>query len=161
MGFIKSIYTIGFLIVIDGILLSYQIPSMTSISRLHKLCSGGMLDSVLLIKGEILFEEEAKSFSGATVYVRLEDVSLADAPSKIVTEQVIYDVSYQAGSNTKLEIRLYGQIPDKRKSYAVSVHVDLNGNGQVDRGDYISMESYPVLTFGYPNQVSVGVREVK
>jgi hypothetical protein len=31
----------------------------------------------------------------------------------------------------------------------------------VSRGDYISMESYPVLTFGYPKQVSVRVREVK
>ncbi len=120
-----------------------------------------MSDSVLLVTGEILFAQETHSFSGATVYVRLEDVSLADAPAKVVAEQVISDLSYEAGSQAKLEFRLYGEIPDERASYSVFVHVDLNGDEKVSRGDYISMESYPVLTFGYPKQVSVRVREVK
>lgn len=120
-----------------------------------------MSDSVPLVTGEILFAQEAHSFSGATVYVRLEDVSLADAPARVVAEQVISDLSYEAGSQAKLEFRLDGEIPDERASYSVCVHVDLNGDEKVSRGDYISMESYPVLTFGYPKQVSVRVHEVK
>lgn len=118
-----------------------------------------MSDNVPLIKGEVIFEEE-RSFSKATAYIRLEDVSRTDAPSKVITEQLIHDVSYEAGSHAKLEFRLYGQIPDKRASYAIYVYLDLDGDGQVGHGDYISMESYPVLTFGYPDRVSVRLREV-
>lgn len=114
-----------------------------------------------LVSGEIRFEAAAQSFSGATAYVHLEDVSRADAASRVVVEQVIHNVSHQAGNEDKLEVKLYGQIPNDKVSYSISVHVDLDGDGQVGRGDYISMQNYPVLTFGYPNQVSVRVREVR
>jgi uncharacterized lipoprotein YbaY len=114
-----------------------------------------------LVSGEIIVGAEAQSFSGATVYVRLEDVSRADAASQTAVEQVLHNVSHQAGRQSRLVIDLRGATPDKRASYAVRVHVDVDGDGQVSRGDYINMESYPVLTFGHPNQVTVHVREVK
>ena len=38
---------------------------------------------------------------------------------------------------------------------------DVDGDGQVSRGDYITMESYPVLTHGYPHVVIVRLRKVK
>lgn len=120
-----------------------------------------MSDSEPLIDGEIIFDEGTRSFSGATVYARLEDVSRADAPSKVVVEQVIRNVSHQAGHSRTLPIDLRGKIPNEEASYVVRVHVDVDGDGQVSRGDYISMESHPVLTFGYPNQVVVRMREVK
>jgi uncharacterized lipoprotein YbaY len=114
-----------------------------------------------LVSGEIILGEEVQSFSSATIYVRLEDVSRVDAFSKIVAEQVLHNVSHQAGHQSQLAFDLRGTTPDERASYAVYVHVDVDGDGQVSRGDYISMESYPVLTFGYPDRVTVRVREVK
>jgi uncharacterized lipoprotein YbaY len=117
--------------------------------------------SELLVSGEIILGEEVQSFSSATIYVRLEDVSRVDALSKTVAEQVLHNVSHQAGHQSQLAINLRGTTPDERASYAVYVHVDVDGDGKVSRGDYISMESYPVLTFGYPNRVTVRVREVR
>lgn len=114
-----------------------------------------------LVSGEIVFGKEARSFSRAIVNVRLEDVSYVDAPSKTVAEQVFPCVSYRAGSQVKLAFDLRGDMPDERASYGVRVHVDVDGDGQVSRGDYISTESHPVLTFGFPNQVVVRVREVE
>jgi uncharacterized lipoprotein YbaY len=114
-----------------------------------------------LVTGEIVFEGEGQSFSGATAYVRLEDVTQADAPAKTVAEQVINNVSYQAGGGARLPFTLTGDLPGERRRYAVRVHVDVDGDGQVGRGDYISMESYPVLTFGSPSEISVRVREVR
>jgi hypothetical protein len=113
-----------------------------------------------LLYGEVIFEG-TRSFAGAIVYVRLEDVSRLDAPSAVIAEQVIRDVAHQAGSQQGLEFSLYGQIPDDQASYTVRVHVDVDGDGRVSRGDYLSMESVPVLTHGYPNRVTVRVREVQ
>ena len=113
-----------------------------------------------LVKGEIFLEDAQRSFTGATVHVRLEDVSYADAPSRVVTEQMIRDVSHESGTENILNFTLYGDAPDEKGRYIVTVHVDLHGQGRVTRGDYLSMESYPVLTHGRPSQVSVRVREV-
>jgi hypothetical protein len=43
----------------------------------------------------------------------------------------------------------------------VRVHVDLDKDGEVSVGDYISMESHPVLTYGHPDHVEVAVQKVE
>ena len=43
-----------------------------------------------LVKGEISFDKKnVKSFSGATIYIRLEDVTMQDAPSKLIVAVVL------------------------------------------------------------------------
>jgi uncharacterized lipoprotein YbaY len=123
-----------------------------------------------LVKGEISFDQKnVKSFSGATIYVRLQDVTMQDAPSKLISQQVIKNVSYNGGSvagrhhQKKIEFALFGDriAIDFRRSYAVSVHIDVDNNGKINTGDFINMESYPVITHGYPKEnVSVHVRQV-
>jgi uncharacterized lipoprotein YbaY len=114
-----------------------------------------------LVQGEILFSKEFGSFSGATVNIYLEDVSLLDAPAKIVAKQVITNLNHSMGTESREAFAIQGEITDIRASYSISVHVSLHGDEQIHRGDYTSTESYPVLTFGYPNQVLVRVTEVK
>lgn len=113
-----------------------------------------------LVKGEIIFSKELGSFSGATVNVYLEDVSLLDAPAKIVAKQVIANLNHSMGTENRVEFALQGEIADIQASYSIRVHVAFRSDEQIHRGDYISTESYPVLTFGDPNQVSVRVTEV-
>ncbi len=112
-----------------------------------------------LVEGEIKFEE-APPFSGATMYVRLEDVSVADAPARVVAEDTRRGVSFDPRAGESLKFAIEGAEPDPKASYSVRAHIDIDGDGQVSRGDFISMQSYPVLTFGYPRQVSVLVRRV-
>lgn len=113
-----------------------------------------------LVKGEIFLEDAQRSFAGATVHVRLEDVRYADAPSRVVAEHTIRDVSHESGIEHIVSFTLYGDAPDEKGSYIVTAHLDLSGQGRITPGDYLSMESYPVLTHGRPSQVSVHVREV-
>jgi uncharacterized lipoprotein YbaY len=113
-----------------------------------------------LVKGEILLGQAQRSFTGATVHVQLEDVSYADAPSRVVAEQVIPDVSHESETEHTLKFALYGDVPDEKGRYIVTVRVDLQERGRVIRGDYLSVESYPVLTHGNPNLISVRLREV-
>jgi uncharacterized lipoprotein YbaY len=120
--------------------------------------SSGVVKKPLVV-GEVRFPEDARPFSGATVYIRLENTSRQDAGSQIVAEQVVQDFSYK-GSKTKLQFELYGEPPDPRASYNVRVHVDVDRDKQISTGDYITTESYPVLTYGYPRRVYLLVREV-
>ena len=50
--------------------------------------------TIPIVKGHIVLDKNVKSFSGATIYVWLEDVTMQDAPSKLISQQVIIDVSY-------------------------------------------------------------------
>jgi uncharacterized lipoprotein YbaY len=126
--------------------------------------------SAPLLRGIIIFDKNnVKPFSGATVYIRIEDVTMQDAPSKLILQQVIKDVSYDGNviSNhhhqKKIEFELFGDIVvDVRRSYAISVHIDVDNNGKINSGDFINMESYPVITYGYPKDcVLVRVKQVK
>lgn len=120
-----------------------------------------LMSSQFLLEGEITFAKTGASFSGATAYIRLEDVSQADSASRIVAEQVTGDISHQQGEEEKVRVSLQSQSFNERASYIISVHVDVDGDGQVSKGDYINMESFPVLTFGHPNQICVCVQQVK
>jgi uncharacterized lipoprotein YbaY len=115
----------------------------------------------LIVRGEIVFAEDARAFSGATVSVRLEDVSRVDAAARIVAEQEIVDVRHAPASAAPIPFTLaVHEVVDERATYAVRVHVDVDGDRRVGRGDFVSTASHPVLTFGRPAWASVPVREV-
>jgi uncharacterized lipoprotein YbaY len=113
---------------------------------------------MLLAKGTIIFDDDEPS-AGAIVYVRLEDVSRADAPATVVAEQVIREArpGPQAGG---LEFTLHGGPLDPQRRYSVRVHVDMDGDGAVGAGDYVSTTSHPVWADRVPVRLSVAVRRI-
>jgi uncharacterized lipoprotein YbaY len=111
------------------------------------------------VYGEIVFDESAPPFSGAVIHVRLEDVSRADAAAREVARLDIPDYSHSQGAKP-LRFSLNVGDFDPSSRYELRVHADLNRNGQVDAGDQISTESYPVLTQGYPERATVRLRRV-
>lgn len=119
------------------------------------------MDSPTIIKGEIKFEGHALPFTDATLRVYLENVSLADASSDVVASYERRKVNYPGSNRTTLSFEIAVNELDENESYAIRVHVDLKGDGSVSKGDFISMQSYPVATFGYPNEISVLVKQVE
>lgn len=112
-----------------------------------------------VIEGDILFEDLQSPFSGATVHVRLEDVSLADAPSKVLSEVVLHDVSVNVKSfSVPFSIRIPAL--DERSMYSLMVHVDVSGSGTVTKGDYLTMENYPVPLPPGRGRVRIRIRPV-
>ena len=114
-----------------------------------------------VVKGEIKFAGTPKLPKSAKTYVRLLNTSLADAPSMVVAEQVIEHSAHSLSKGEKIAFVLEPSSIDERGSYTVSVLVDLDGDGKISKGDYISMQSYPVLTYGYPSQVTIEVKQVE
>lgn len=113
-----------------------------------------------LVKGELTFEEDAPPFTGATMYVYLENITVADIAAEVIDYYVEQNVSFDP-KTTILSFAMAGKALDPRASYAVRVHIDIDGDGKVSQGDFISTQSYPVITFGHPGKVSILVRQVK
>jgi uncharacterized lipoprotein YbaY len=113
-----------------------------------------------ILDGYIIFDKNARSFPNATVYVRLRDVSLLDSPSKVISQTEIRHVKHSKNKSTKVKFSLHGEVKDKRRTYSVSAHVDVDHDGEIGLGDFINTKSYPVLTFGHQNRIYIHVKEV-
>ena len=87
------------------------------------------------LQGEIVFDEDTRSFEGATAYVRLEAVTRTDAPATVVSQQVIHRVAHHRGDATAVTFALPApEEVNERAGYSVRVHVDLDGDRRVSRG---------------------------
>lgn len=96
----------------------------------------------------------------ANVLVQVEDVSRADAPSRVVGQTLRKGVSLRTGAELPFEVTVPAGRVDDGSRYAVRVHVDLSGSGEVEVGDLVSTQSHPVLTRGHPDSAVVPVRKV-
>jgi putative lipoprotein len=111
------------------------------------------------ITGTILFPDDVPADPAATIVVRLEDVSHADAPATIVSSVSVTDVTITPASDP-VTFSLPVDSFDPRARYTVRVHVDRDGDGEVSKGDLISTSHIPVLTQGGGTTVQVPVELV-
>ena len=124
-----------------------------------------------LVTGEILIEYRREVLAlldsfNVRIFVRLMDVSLIDTASTVILQQDLKGPYHQrcdtreGGKWIAIPFKLIGKIPNKKAEYAISVHVDRDGDGVASEGDYINMESIPVLTHGHPSYASVKVKRI-
>ncbi|MDB4893718.1 MAG: hypothetical protein JWL61_5573 [Gemmatimonadetes bacterium] len=92
--------------------------------------------------------------------VKVLDVTSADAASRVVGEQVVEGFESAANSGQAVGFRVIANVDDDRNRYIVSVHVDATGDGTMSSGDFLTTQSYPVLTLGYPDRVDVELTQV-
>jgi uncharacterized lipoprotein YbaY len=97
-----------------------------------------------VIEGEIIIEQLISSFSDATVYVRLNDVSYADASSRTVAEVIIKNISLNMDNLRPLHFSMNIPALEERLEYSLAVLVDIDGDREISRGDYITKECFPV-----------------
>ena len=114
----------------------------------------------ITVEGDIEFEDLTSPVDGATICVRVEDVSRADAPATCLAEQVMRDVRLSGPGRVTVPFSVQASIPDPNGQYVIRVHVDLSGNGEVKSGDYITTQSYPISTSGGSARMLVRLRRV-
>jgi hypothetical protein len=95
------------------------------------------------VTGRIVFGEDAVSFTGARVFVRLEDTTCIDAPARAITEHVMESVAYNGGA---AGIPFSIDVPPAvgRARMTLQVLVDVDGDGKATPGDFINMVSVAV-----------------
>ncbi len=92
----------------------------------------------------------------ATAYVRVDDVGRADAPSVTLAEARVQVPAGAGGFPFELRVEEH----DERGMYALSVHVDVDGDGEAGVGDFITMQRYPVLTGEDVGMLTVEARRI-
>jgi putative lipoprotein len=89
----------------------------------------------------------------AVIQVQLLDVSLADAPSKVIAEEKITLGDRQVP--VPFELKLDPAAIDPKHIYSVSAKITVEGELR-----FISDQSHPVLTRGNPNKAEIVVKQV-
>jgi len=112
------------------------------------------------VHGRVVVPPTDVPAEAAELVVRLEDVSRADAPSVVIAEHRQQHVPLEAGSAVPFELDVPAERVDPSSLYSLSAHVDASGSGEVEPGYLISTRSYPVLTRGYGDEVTVEVQRV-
>lgn len=116
---------------------------------------------MVTIRGELYFEDNIVNLSGAAVYVRIVDVSLADGAAQTVSEYQMASLPVGANTSNKINFELTADPIDSRRSYSVTAHVDLDGDGKPSIGDYITMESFPVSVQSPSTHYVIRVRRIR
>ena len=102
-----------------------------------------------LITGKVIFDKISKPFNNVMVFVRIEDVGRQDAQSTVISEQVIRNVNISnedlsAGKYPEFDFALRTGQWDSKKMYTITAHVDVDGDGRISLGDYITQAYYPI-----------------
>ena len=103
----------------------------------------------MLLHGEIHFPDLSEDLTDADVVVRLEDVSLADAPASVVAEIKLTKVSLGAHSREPVPFSI--ECPSSsvdRRGLSFRVHVRQHAGDDIEVGDYITVQSYPAADAG-------------
>ncbi len=112
------------------------------------------------VTGKIVFNELTGDINSATVYIRLLDTTEIDVSSITVAAVVLHDLNRDRVESQGLPFRISIDQIDSTRRYEISVLVDLDGDGQISVGDYYSTQSYPVLTHGHPDMVTIQVQKI-
>jgi len=129
-------YTVSVNGVNDSFVLGdYEMPSMPS--EPSDNLKGEDMEIYGLIEGNILFEDLKEPIEDFTVYIRLDDVSLADAPSTVISETTLGKVSVGPEDNIVPYSLGYPEL-EARRMYSLYVHADVDGDGKVSKGDYVT-----------------------
>jgi uncharacterized lipoprotein YbaY len=118
---------------------------------------------VSLVFGNIVFNPQPDPgvFHRMVIYIYLEDISYADAPAQVITNVTIDQISQESRGNARVPFAIRSIPPEGKGRYSLRVHADVDGDGKVSRGDYITKTSYPVRIRGSPQRIEVRVEVVE
>ncbi len=109
------------------------------------------------VGGRVLISNSHPAFRGGVVYVRLEEISRADAESALIAELIIENIDHgdtETEIPFRLEIPVDGRI-EPMGMYSVRVWVDTDGDGKRAPDDLYSDRAYRVLTYGFGDYVEI------
>jgi len=112
------------------------------------------------VQGEVVLPANEDFLGSADVVISVEDMSKADAPSVVIGEHRLKQVSLSPGKRVPFVIQIPAELVDERHLYSIRAHVDRSGSGEVKKEDFISTQTYPVLSRGYGTSAIIKVRRV-
>jgi len=115
----------------------------------------------IAVTGEIRVENPPDPLPPATLYVRLLDVTETDASARVISETRLDGFDWVRASRAGVPFALSVDAVDPRSRYVLSALVDVDGDGRTGANDYISKQSYPVLTCGSSARATLFVERAR
>jgi hypothetical protein len=112
-------------------------------------------NDVVVVTVEVVVEGPARPPAGVPVIVQVRDTAEQDAPAKVLGEARDTISGRQGAGLATVQV----VIGTRGAEPTVWAHVDVDGNGRVSRGDYVTVQSYPVPAGSKP-RVRVAVKRV-
>jgi hypothetical protein len=113
-----------------------------------------------VVTGTINLPAGVRPERAATAFVRVEDVGRADAAARRLGETVLENVTAADFARGSIAFTLSVPDPERNASCTLRVHLDLDGDRAVSRGDYVSTEHIPVLGSHPSSDVRVRLKVV-
>ncbi len=110
-----------------------------------------------LISGTIALPAGTEAFSGATLYIVLEEIGMMDAPAQVAAQGMQRNVAYDGAP---IPFSLEGDPPSPDGTYNLRVLVSRSGGSEIRQGDFITKRRYRVLENGAPDRADVAVERV-
>ena len=98
------------------------------------------------------------SLAAASLAVRILEVRHADAAAIVCGETVLSGLA--PGSTARISVLVVCAEVNPQAHYVAFAHLDLDGDGQISPGDWLTAQSYPVLTHGYSNHCQLQLQPV-
>lgn len=110
------------------------------------------------IKGEVVLPENIPATKADQVLIEVRDVSLQDAPSKVVAEKRLENVTLKPNGHIKFKV----SVPEveANKTLSIRVHVSFDGSGSVKSGDLLTTTHVAVPSEGTPASLEVPVAAI-
>jgi putative lipoprotein len=98
---------------------------------------------MIKVTGNIILPSNCPEVTAKKIVIEARDTSVADAPSKLISEQQIKNIKLKPGSKIKFQL----DVPAEKSSrtYSIRVHIDINGNGRVENGDLLTTAIHPIM----------------
>ena len=91
--------------------------------------------------------------------VQVEKIGEIDAPAVVVAQKRLRGISHRPGEAFVYRTEMLLDAAESGMSYDVTAHIDLDHDGSVGRGDWITMQSYP-LSLVQHEEVTLCLKEV-
>ena len=90
--------------------------------------------------------------------IEVRDISLADAPSRLVAQQRLSDLELEPGGTIPFTIEIPETAP--QQSLCINVHISIHGESQVQTGDLLTTMIHPIPSRGLLAHQRVAVKVV-
>lgn len=111
------------------------------------------------VRGIVAIEETARTFKDAVLYIYVEDVGMQDQSSIRLGSLQFNHVSHQIGLKTPVSFSLDCVIRDAKSDNIVRAHVSLRGHPEIEAGDLLTVQAYPINLPPSTEEVLAIVRE--
>jgi putative lipoprotein len=110
------------------------------------------------VRGKIILPGNAPKVSADHIIIEVRDISVADAPSKVVAENRLSNVKLEPNEQIDFEI----PVPEAEPNHTLSfrVHINLDGSNVTSSGDLLTTAHYPVPSTGTPKPVELSVEVI-